>query len=289
MARFNSFTYYLVHSLVFVTFGPASAAHIAERSFLEKRGSGSGSGASQGSILLSPNATTQNLMVCNAYADKKAIDVYDMRTQEMLTASSGPMPYKTCASYQMQLHEGEVLDFRTANLSIGVFKATGLPRNPASLLLTLHRRTPTALNAAFHSHVFAEVPTSQLIVLDVFRGTAAGKIKIVDHPKPVKGEQQAPAPQRTEDLQFNSVVQVSPGDYDLMLQDASDTSVSKALLHVADAKANYVVLRTGNQANGTQSYPQELFLSQQSGAKAAVHLQLAVLGAALLAGLAFRP
>lgn len=292
MARFT----FLANVLISIS-GSALATQLTtnEQSRLRSFSNGSDTEASS-TILMKDAPSVQSLMVCNAYAHTKALDIFDLTSHSQLTADR-PLSYKDCSNYRLPLHEGEELEFRTGNLSVGVFRATGLPRGPSSLLLIPHRRSPSALNAAFQSHAFADMGSSQLVVIDVYKGTEAGKIKIRDNAQPpAAGKQQdKPAmPQRSEELKFNSVVQVNPGNYDILLEDSTDKSLSSVSLHVPTEKAKYVVLRLGNQqtlkATEPAAFPQELVVRQQSDSSAqAARLPLLALSAALLAGLLSRP
>jgi len=270
--------------------GPAAASQISTKHQVNQQFLANGS-TSEGkaTIVQEVGARPHDLMICNAYADKKAIDAIILPSQTKLTLS-GPLEYKSCANYEKAVQEGEEIEFRAGSLNIGTFKATGLPKSPASLLLVTRRRSPTALNAAFASHAFADVPSSQLVVIDTYGGHGTGSLKIQDAPQITGKEKAQKEEPRTEDLTFNSVLQVNPGDYELMLQD-SDKNLNKVPLHVPDQKANFVLLRTGNDAksNLTESFPQELVLSEQrSGAQAAARLQLLAFAVALFAGLASR-
>lgn len=290
MARFNSiFANLLVRSLLL---GLASATQLATNQS-KLRSSFDGSTQVASTIAMNTGPPLQSLMVCNAYAASKAVDIYDLSAKTHLT-SDRPLAYKDCSSFRLPLREGEEFEFRTGNLSVGVFRATGLPRGPASLLLIPHRRAPMALNAAFESHAFADLGTSQLVVLDVYRGKEAGKIKIKDVVSEDAGKKSKtpPAPPRLEDLKFGSVVQVPPGDYQVLLEDSADKSLATVPLHVASENAKYVVLRLGNEPEAAKAgepvaFPQELVVRQhqESGARGAARVQLLALCAVLLGGL----
>mmetsp|Transcript_28065 Transcript_28065/g.65582 ORF Transcript_28065/g.65582 Transcript_28065/m.65582 type:complete len:286 (+) Transcript_28065:58-915(+) len=233
--------------------------------------------SSEESILSKQSAPEQSLMICNAYTGAEALEILEVGSQKKLSKS--PLAYKDCANFHLRLREGDQLEFRTGNLSVGVFKAMGLPRSAAALLLIAHRRNSKAANAAFESHAFADLGSAQLVVIDVYRGKSSAKVRIADDIKRGKAGDKTVV-QRMEDLKFNSIVQVKPGDYQILLQDtANDKSVATADLHVADQQGKFVVLRIGNELatdKAGAAFPQELVVRQQSSAEAAHPLFLVV-------------
>mmetsp|Transcript_57624 Transcript_57624/g.134182 ORF Transcript_57624/g.134182 Transcript_57624/m.134182 type:complete len:296 (-) Transcript_57624:210-1097(-) len=214
----------------------------------------------------------QNLMICNAYASAEGIDVLALRSGKRLSAA-GPLAYKDCADHRLPLHEGDQLEFRVGNLSVGIFRARGLPPTEASLLLVPHRRHPSSNSAAFQSTAFADLGSSQLVVIDVYRGKGTGKLKLgklVDNAKSESTQEAQSSPSvQSEPLKFNSIVPVRPGNYQLMLENPSNKSMKDVTLHVSDARAKFVLMRTGNEVDAAEAdpkaaFPQELVLHWQN-------------------------
>mmetsp|Transcript_64378 Transcript_64378/g.182793 ORF Transcript_64378/g.182793 Transcript_64378/m.182793 type:complete len:303 (-) Transcript_64378:257-1165(-) len=245
----------------------------------------------------------QNLIICNAYAHAKGLHIANLRTQQRLTAA-GPLAFKECGSFTQPLKEGDRLDFKAGDLSVGIFRTTGLPKSTASLLLIPHRRDRNAMNAAFESHAFERAEGPQVAVVDAYRGKEVGSVKIMDSAEETSdsskaeagGAEATPRPRRrrVEDLKFNSVVTLRPGKYDVLLEGKDEAgSLSSARLLVS--QGTYVIMRTGNQpepANRTvagqqASFSQELVVFPQSSGAALAHVHCFTLVAAALAGLAF--
>jgi len=210
-------------------------------------------------------AMDQHLVVCNAYASQKSLDIVTVRTRQTLT-ESGPLAYKQCKDFTVPLEEGDQLDFKAGNLDVGTFYATGLPKSSASLLLIPHRRSPHAVGVSFESHAFADLKNPQIAVIDAFRsksGKNSGKVAIVEH---ISAEGDKAATKVEEDLNFNSVVAVNPGKYEISLTSNGGGQIAKLPLH-ADGSAKYVVMRLGVEEDGSKGqYPQELVVFPNNGA-----------------------
>mmetsp|Transcript_29995 Transcript_29995/g.90300 ORF Transcript_29995/g.90300 Transcript_29995/m.90300 type:complete len:226 (-) Transcript_29995:41-718(-) len=193
--------------------------------------------------------------------------VYNMRTAEQLTASQ-PLAYKECGEFHVSLREGDQLDFKAGEYSVGIFRASGLPKASASLLLVPHRKGASSMSTAFESHVFRDLQNSQIVLVDAYSGKDRSRVKIMDT-KSSAGKMEVQAT-RTENLAFNSVAALNPGMYTLMLQDSAGKSISSAALQVEAKKgAKHVVMRVGISddsgkvpANAT-AYPQELVIYSQ--------------------------
>merc|ERR1719356_1770608 len=99
-----------------------------------------------------------NLTFCNAYAESRPLSVYTLRRMEKVMEE--PLKYKECRLIPMQLAEGERIDFQLGGLSVGTFRASGLPHTTANLVLVPHHNTKGTLTAAFASHSFG-TKTSQ--------------------------------------------------------------------------------------------------------------------------------
>mmetsp|Transcript_8459 Transcript_8459/g.17939 ORF Transcript_8459/g.17939 Transcript_8459/m.17939 type:complete len:299 (+) Transcript_8459:80-976(+) len=217
----------------------------------------------------------QSLVVCNAFAYKKPLDVTRVRSALRLT-SNAPVQYKECRELKMPLEEGDQLEFKAGELSVGTFFATGLPKTSQSLLLIPHRKSLNSLNLAFDSHAFSELQSPQIAVVDAYSGTEAGRIQIMDVPKPdedakAKTQSQVALVQRVEDLRYNSVIALNPGAYKVALVHSGDNAmVDSSPLNVA-GKTKYVVMRVGadHGFGKIAGFPQELVVFPQLAAEVA--------------------
>jgi len=198
---------------------------------------------------------THSLIICNAYANTKALEVYSLTKQMKLTVE--PLAYKGCREMSLELEEGERLDFKAGGLSIGTFHCTGLPRTSAKLLLVPHRHSISALAASFASHAYSDSPgSSQLAVVDAYSGGAVGGVQIHQGRKRSKSGDEV--------LKPGTVVALSVGEYQVELTD----SENKALITVpvtVGAETKHVALRVGVEG----SYAQELVVFPN--AKAAIY------------------
>uniref|UniRef100_A0A7S0FGM9 Uncharacterized protein n=1 Tax=Pyrodinium bahamense TaxID=73915 RepID=A0A7S0FGM9_9DINO len=240
---------------------------------------GGGGEAAQAGGFVRPLEFEHRLRVCNAFPYASALDVY--RGQERLTGAS-PMPYKDCRDFVSALRSGDKLEFRVGDASAGTFSVSDLPNNDAVLLLVVHRHDTVSTAVSFESHVFANLQSAQVAVIDAYRGGARGTPRIMDGK--AAGKQA-----RSEELRFDSVVAVNPGVYEVELAGSDGKAASKSEL-VALRHESYVVLRTGVEAEQGPSYPQEIVVfphspatALQSGATmAGAGLQMALLPAILL-------
>mmetsp|Transcript_123521 Transcript_123521/g.360709 ORF Transcript_123521/g.360709 Transcript_123521/m.360709 type:complete len:290 (-) Transcript_123521:70-939(-) len=267
--------------------GLASSAQVLDQAHLRLRSAHDADSARtiiQGAL----KAPDHNIIICNAYANAKPLDVINVHTQQRLT-EDGQLDYKSCKDFKVPLLEGDRLEFKVGNSSVGIFRATGLPQSKASLLLIASRRDNSSLNAVFTSHAFAESGSPQVAVVDTYGGKETGKVKIMD--VKVEQGQDASKQPRVEELHFNSVVALGAGDYQVTLQSDGQQDIAKVALHVTANRANYVVMRTGLQSaqkSAAQSaFPQELVVygeEESSNSLAASQLKLSAL-AAMVAGL----
>jgi len=197
------------------------------------------------------------LRVCNAYPLGTPMDVFRGK-EERLTADA-PMPYKSCRDFHSNLKAGDKLEVHIGDQTGGSFSVSDLPNNDAVLLLVVHRHDTLSSAVAFESHVFADLDGAQVAVIDTYKGKEQSTPKILDSTALIamdKDSKHKPSP-RSEDLRYNSVVAVSPGLYDVVLdgQDGLERSRDKL---VALRHQSYVVLRTGVEAQQGASFPQEL-------------------------------
>lgn len=204
----------------------------------------------------------QNLIICNAYASKHPLDIFHVRTLDRLTTTD-PIPYKDCREFNMPLGEGDQLDFKAGNLDVGTFYATGLPRASSSLLLIPHRRDGRSAAISFESHAFTDLQSPQIAVVDAYKGSSAGTVKMMDLPEGSKSEPVE------EVLKFSSVVAVNPGSYKVALTrgTSNSSSTNEDVPLLVEEKAKYVVMRVGMEPSASIGghYPQELVVYPRSG------------------------
>jgi hypothetical protein len=191
------------------------------------------------------------LRVCNAYPYAAALDLF--RSKEKLTDNS--MPYKDCQDFKAQLKAGDKLEFKVGDANAGTFSVSDLPNNDAVLLLVIYRHDTLSTAVSFESHVFANLLNAQVAVIDTYKGSAKSSLKIKDsaHSKTA----------RSEDLRYDSVVAVNPGEYEVTLVGNDGVTKAAAPL-VALNRESYIALRTGVEAQSGQAYPQELVVYPKS-------------------------
>jgi len=172
------------------------------------------------------------------------------------------MHYKTCKDFQAPLNAGDKLEFKVGDASAGTFSVSDLPNNDAVLLLVIHRHDTLSTAVSFESHVFANLQNAQVVVMDTYKGAAASQIKIKD--KAAKGKTS-----RSEELRYESVVAVNPGEYEVELVDAVG-KVNAMTSFNALNRESYVIMRTGIEAKQGPAFPQELVIYPNSAVAAIV-------------------
>jgi hypothetical protein len=191
------------------------------------------------------------LRVCNAYPYAAPLDLFN--GHKKLTQS--PMPYKACEDFASQLKAGDKLEFRVGDSTAGTFSVADLPNNDAILLLLIHRHDTLSTAVSFESHVFANLLNAQVAVLDTYKGSEKASMKIRDASKAKAS--------RSEELRFDSVVAVNPGEYEVALV-GSDGATKATTPLVALNRESYIVMRTGVESQQGQSYPQEVVVFPKS-------------------------
>jgi len=224
------------------------------------------------------------IRVCNAFPDMGALDIY--LGAKCLTGEL-PMAYKSCRDFAAPLKSGDTLEFRLGDKSKGTFSVADLPNSDGVLLLVIHRHDSLSSAADFESHVFAALDSAQVVVIDTYKGKAVAVAKITDRSAKVPTDPKAVAPVRSEELRYDSVVAVNPGEYQVELVGASGKQESRATL-VALSHGSYVVLRVGVERPSGGSWPSQLVVfpnpkPQALHSSAAPHVASAVLLAALAA------
>jgi len=249
-------------------------------------------GARRRPIVFSEAQSLQDLIICNAYANISGLHVYDLNTHKRLTGEY-PLMYKACANMKVDLHEGDKLDFRSGDLSVGVFRATSLPKSRASLLLVPHRRHQNTISASFDSHTFGDWGLSQIVLIDAYNGKRHGKVTIVDDVQS-SAYDRAELPQHAESLNYKSVISVNPGHYRILLEDETDKSVADMPLEVRANGGKYIVMRAGNEPDTNNlspkvaAFPEELVVYSRSAAQASTRFDALVATVAIMCALASR-
>jgi len=188
------------------------------------------------------------LRICNAYPSTAAIDVYKGKGDKLNGDAS--MPYKTCNDFVTPLKSGDKLEFKIGDANAGTFSISDLPNNDAVLFLVIHRHDTLSTAVSFDSHVFANLLNAQVAIIDTYKGAAKSEPRIMDAAGAGKNS-------RSEELRFESVVAVNPGEYEVALVGSDGKTKAKNSL-VALNRESYIVLRTGVEAKQGPSYPQEL-------------------------------
>jgi len=150
---------------------------------------------------------------------------------------------------------GDKIDFRVGDASAGTFSVSDLPNNDAVLMLLIHRHDTLSTAVSFESHVFANLLNAQIAVIDTYKGAEKASLKIQDTANAKNSRQ--------EDLRYDSVVAVNPGEYEVLLADTTGSTVKKAAL-VALNRESYVIMRVGVEAQQGQAYPQEVVVFPNS-------------------------
>jgi len=207
-----------------------------------------------GAFLLKAVEFKHRLRACNAYPYAAPLDVYINKVNKL--TKDEPMPYKTCREFTTPLKAGDKLKFKVGDANAGTFSISDLPNTDAVLLLVIHRHDTLTNAVSFESHVFANLLNAQIAIIDTYKGSQKASMKIAD-----KGSGKDSA--RSEDLHYNSVVAVNPGEYDVSLVGMDGKKKGAANL-VAVNKESYVVLRVGVEAQQGQSYPQEVVVAPHS-------------------------
>jgi len=212
------------------------------------------SGAAQGFV--KALEFKHSLRVCNAYPYAAALDVYQGAAHKL--TSDAPMHYRTCKDFVSQLKSGDKLEFKVGDASAGTFAVSDLPQNDAVLLLVIHRHDTISTAVSFQSHIFANLENAEVVVMDAYKGKARSPINIKDVKDAAKGVHA-----RAEELRYDSVVAINPGQYEVELMDAKGKAGAKTPF-VALKKENYVIIRTGVEAQQGPAFPEELLIYPSS-------------------------
>jgi len=227
------------------------------------------------------------LRVCNAYPFAASLDVFRGKGEKLTDTSA--MPYKACRDFTAPLKTGDKLEFKVGDATAGTFAVADLPSNDAVLLLVVHRHDTLSTAVSFESHVFANLANPQIVVLDTYKGKAKAHTTIMDFESTEKKDHKEKA--RSEELRFDSVVAVNPGQYEVSLA-GDDGEVKAKTSLVALNHESYVVFRSGVEAQHGAAWGQELVVYPQSDVtrlrNGAGSLQVSFLLAAALAAVTLR-
>jgi len=175
------------------------------------------------------------LRLCNAYAWSAPLEMRRVQEPKLVEY---PLPYKECHDYSLPLSDGDELSFRAGDLNIGTFFVRGLPKAPAMLLLVPHRKDPNSMAVVFDSHMYTEGQYPQVALVDAYTGAGQSPLYLQEK-------------DHREELRFNSVITLTPGDYEVSLGSNATKLPAKAAKLKALVQEKYVVIRVGNTLNST--------------------------------------
>jgi len=193
------------------------------------------------------------LRVCNAYPDETPMDVFRSPTEKL--TREGPMSFKACKDFDTALQSGDKLDVKVGDVASGSFSIGQLPDNDAVMLLVVRRHDSESTSVSFDSHIFGNLAAPQVAVIDTYKGGAKATPRVKDLP----GTNHS----RTEFLQYNNVVGMSQGKYDVVLDDEEGHQVAKSNFVALDHQS-YVVFRTGLESKNGRSYHEDVVVFPQS-------------------------
>jgi len=196
--------------------------------------------------------TAHNLTICNAYADRKPLSAYTVNTRVKLTEE--PIQYKTCKKISIQMEEGERIDFKLGGLSVGNFRAGGLPYVSSSLLIVPYHASNDTMTASITSHMFMhDDEKAQVAIIDAFaeQGHGEGGAKVlVKKGSSMRVEQAGGRLKQSVELKSGAVLKLKPGSYSFILLDENGKTTKTVPLD-AQANAQYVVMHVGSAPDGT--------------------------------------
>lgn len=187
------------------------------------------------------------LRVCNAYPYATMLTV----VIKDLVLTDPPMAYRTCREFVPQLKSGDRIEFKFGDARAGTFVVRDLPQSDAVLMLVIYRHKIESTEVAFESHVFSNLVNAQLAVIDTYKGATQGSLRIQD----LKDASTA----RSEELKYNSVVALNPGEYEVVLMGPDGGEKRKSSLVVTGGDSS-VVIRCGAEPKNERLYPPELMV-----------------------------
>lgn len=240
--------------IIVSAFAPLAHAGKKTTTATQLRHSGGGDNGADGSFVRRVEFE-HHLRICNAYPLTEAVEV-SVDGKKRLTGDA-PLAYKACRDFTAPLDAGDKLDFKVGETTTGTFSISSLPSSDAVLLLVVHRHDASSTSVAFDSHVFTNLGSAQVAVIDTYKGNIVATPRIQEKAGAKSGN-------RSEELRYNSVIAVNSGAYNVVLDDQNGTAKAAGEL-VALNKESYVLMRTGVQAPpGQQSFPEELVVFPHS-------------------------
>jgi hypothetical protein len=210
------------------------------------------------------------------------LDIYRGKSEKF--TDDGPMKYGTCRDFVAPLQSGDQIEFKVGDASAGTFAVAELPQNDAVLFLVISRHDTLSTAVSFESHVFANLKNAEIVVVDAYRGAKQSTVVIKDAPKG-SFEEASTTMARSEELRYDSVVAIDPGDYEVELVGSDSKRQAKTRFKAVE-RETYVILRTGLEAQDGQSYPQELLIYPNSLQSIAVTTRASIALLGLVVGLA---
>lgn len=224
-----------------------------------------------GGSLVRPLKFNQQLLLCNAYPSKSAVEI-KKNDQPVI---QGGLAFQQCEYAPASVLTKDKLDFMLNDAGIeGTFEVGELPQTDSVLLLVLQKRDNHSPLMAFQSFAFplnSGRQEAHVAVIDAAPASSKAHLKISDRPA------QQGAKALTEELSFNRIYALEQGQYDIsvMAQGKQEQSEEIQLMGAKD----YVLLRTGEEegAQNLVAFPRDQI--QRSGAAKPVGAVLAMLAA----------
>eukprot|EP00439_Symbiodinium_sp_Y106_P059850 s515_g8.t1 len=194
------------------------------------------------------------LRVCNAFPSKEPLSV---AWRDVILTGDEPLSYKACRDIPLSsaMKAGEKLHIGLRNGPSNTFQLSELPRSSSLLLLVCFRQGKTALDLSFRSHAFEPIQNESvsIAVLDTYDGSEKSEVRI--------GRDMEVNTGGGEQMWYDSVLSVSPGNYRLWLR--SEDKTKDDLRFAASTATTYVVMRVGGEPHESSDgaeFPQELMI-----------------------------
>jgi len=167
---------------------------------------------------------TLKLRICNGYNGGEPFDVF----LNEVNLHKG-LKYTRCFESTDDLRTGDRINFKVKGLATGSFTIDQLPTEDAVLMLVIKRRDSNSMSTAFQSHVFANLESPQVAILDAYEGAAPSIVQL-------KNEEE----NKWSSVNFDSVVAIEEGSYQAQLK-----SDKKEYSFSAVPRECYSVIRVG--------------------------------------------
>jgi len=189
--------------------------------------------------VVKPLKFDRRLLICNAYPSEYATKI----TKNSAALAGAPsLNFKDCQYGSSEVLPKDKIDFELSESGIqGTFEVGELPDSDSVLLLVVQKRDAHSSLMSFQSFAFPINPKSteaHIAVIDGSTNLPKANLKIADKPKDAKHKS------REEELIFNRIYALEPGNYDVSVGNTGGVE-SLAL----DSKKDYVLLRTGDAAD----------------------------------------